>query len=142
LSFETTVDVSLRPSLKLLKWLSTLHVLPLALIPFAMQPGLPMALLIAALALSWFSLRRHAVFGYGRRALRRLVWQADGRWSVYEAADRPLSAELETGSLRHPRLLLLRFRLDGGGHRTRLIGGDEADPELLRRLRARLSTAD
>lgn len=142
MSFETTVDVSLRPSLKLLKWLSTLHVLPLALIPFAMQPGLPMALLIAALALSWFSLRRHAVFGYGRRALRRLVWQADGRWSVYEAADRPLSAELETGSLRHPRLLLLRFRLDGGGHRTRLIGGDEADPELLRRLRARLSTAD
>ncbi len=142
MSFETTVDVSLRPSLKLLKWLSTLHVLPLALIPFAMQPGLPMALLIAALALSWFSLRRHAVFGYGRRALRRLVWQADGRWSVYEAADRPLSAELETGSLRHPRLLLLRFRLEGGGHRTRLIGGDEADPELLRRLRARLSTAD
>lgn len=142
MSFETTVDVSLRPSLKLLKWLSTLHVLPLALIPFAMQPGLPMALLIAALALSWFSLRRHAVFGFGRRALRRLVWQADGRWSVYEAADRPLSAELETGSLRHPRLLLLRFRLEGGGHRTRLIGGDEADPELLRRLRARLSTAD
>lgn len=142
MSFETTVDVSLRPSLRLLQWLSTLHVLPLALIPFAMQPGVPMALLIAALALSWFVLRRHAVFGYGRRALRRLVWQADGRWTVYDASNQPLAAELETGSLRHPRLLLLRFRLESGGHRTRLIGGDEADPELLRRLRARLSTAD
>lgn len=142
MSFETTVDVSLRPSLKLLKWLSTLHVLPLALIPLAMQPGLPMALLIAALALSWFRLRRHAVFGFGRRALRRLTWHADGHWTVYEAAERPLAAELEAGSLRHPRLLLLRFRLAVGGHRTRLIGGDEADPELLRRLRARLSTAD
>jgi toxin CptA len=142
LSFETTVDVSLRPSLRLLKWLSTLHVLPLALIPFAMSPGLPMALLIGALALSWFTLRRHAAFGFGRRALRRLVWNADGRWTVYELADRPLTAELAAGGLRHPQLLLLRFRLDGGGHRTRLIGGDEADPELLRRLRARLSTAD
>ena len=141
MSFETTVDVPLRPSLRLLQWLSTLHVVPLALIPFAMQPGLAMTLLIGALALSWFSLRRQAAFGFGRRALRRLVWHADGRWSVYDAGAQPLVAELEPGGLRYPSLLLLRFRLEGGGRRTRLIGGDEADPELLRRLRARLSLA-
>ena len=42
------------PSLKALKILSTLHILPLAALPFAMQPGPAMWALIAGFAGSWF----------------------------------------------------------------------------------------
>lgn len=139
MSFETTVDLSLRPSLRLLKWVSTLHVLPLAALPFAMQTGPAMWALIAGFGGSWLWLRRHPVLGLGRKALVRLIWNADGSWTVRDAAGQQQSAELRGDSVRHPRLLVLRFRLADGGTRTRLIAGDEADPELLRRLRARLS---
>lgn len=139
MSFATTVDVTLQPSIRLLKWVSTLHIVPLAALPFAMQPGPAMWALIAAFGGSWLWLRRHPALGLGRKALVRLIWSADGSWTVRDAAGRQLGAELLGDSVRHPRLLVLRFRLADGGTRTRLIAGDEADPELLRRLRARLS---
>lgn len=139
MSFETTVDVSLQPSVRLLKWVSTLHVLPLAALPFAMQPGPAMWVLIAAFGGSWLWLRRHPALGLGRKALVRLIWNADGSWTVRDAAGRQQGAELLGDSVRHPRLLVLRFRLADGVTRTRLIAGDEAEPEGLRRLRARLS---
>ena len=34
--------------------------------------------------------------------------------------------------------MVLNFKLNTGAKRTRVILGDETDPELLRRLRARL----
>ncbi|MDP3856326.1 MAG: hypothetical protein Q8Q73_01045 [Stagnimonas sp.] len=141
MSFETTVDVRLQPSLRLLKWVSTLHILPLATLPFAMQPGPAMWALIAGFGGSWLWLRRHPALGFGNQALLRLTWNADGSWTVSDARGQPQAATLQDDSLRHARLLVLRFRLASGGTRTRLIAGDEADPELLRRLRARLSVA-
>lgn len=141
MSFETTVDVTLQPSVRLLKWVSTLHIVPLATLPFAMQPGPAMWALIAAFGGSWFWLRRHPALGFGKKALLRLIWNADGGWTVRDASGHQHAAMLEGDSLRHRQLLVLRFRLATGGTRTRLIGGDEAEPELLRRLRARLSVA-
>lgn len=139
MNFETTVDVRLRPSLGLLKWISTLHVLPLACLPFAMQAGPAMWALIAAFGTSWLWLRRHPALGLGRKALVQLIWNSDGRWTVADAAGRQQAAELLDNSLRHPRLLVLNFRCADGRRRSRVLFGDELDADSLRRLRARLS---
>lgn len=139
MSFETTVDLTLQPSLRLLKWVSTLHILPLAVLPFAMQPGPAMWALIAAFGASWLWLRRHPALGFGKKALLRLVCNADSSWMLHDAVGTQHVAELRSDSVRHPQLLVLRFRLADGSTRTRLIAGDETAPDALRRLRARLS---
>lgn len=139
MSSATTVELRLVPSVKLLKIVSTLHMLPLALLPFAMQPGAAMWALLAAFAASWFWLRRHAAFGFGKTALVRLTWHADDSWTVHQANGVYHTASLKPNSSQHPQLLILRYALKDGGTRTRLIAGDETDAESLRRLRARLS---
>lgn len=140
MSSATTVELRLAPSLKALKIVSTLHLLPLAALPFAMQPGLAMWGLILALGASWFWLRRHPAFGFGKQALVRLLWHADDSWTLDEAGGVTHQAVLRGDSTRHPQWLVLRYALKAGGVRTRVIVGDEADAESLRRLRARLST--
>jgi toxin CptA len=137
-SDNATVELRLQPSLKALKLISTLHVLPLAALPFAMQPGPALWALIAAFAGSWFWLRRHPVFGFGPTALVRLIWHADGRWTVQEAQGASYIATLRSDSSQHPMLLVLRYELEAGGVRTRTLFGDETDADALRRLRARL----
>ncbi len=139
MSSATTVELRLLPSVRLLKIVSTLHMLPLVALPFAMQPGLAMWALIAAFAGSWLWLRRHPAFGFGKAALVRLTWHEDDRWTVHQANGVQHTARLRPDSSRHPQLLILRYALQDGGTRTRLIAGDETDPESLRRLRARLS---
>lgn len=139
MSSATTVDLRLVPSVKLLKLVSTLHILPLAALPFAMQPGPAMWALIAAFGSSWFWLRRHAALGFGKTALVRLTWHADDSWAVHQADGAQHTASLKPDSTVHPSLLILRYALKDGGTRTRLVAGDELDAESLRRLRARLS---
>ncbi|MDO9451616.1 MAG: hypothetical protein Q7J29_02020 [Stagnimonas sp.] len=139
MSSATTVELRLVPSLKVLKFVSTLHILPLAALPFAMQPGPVMWALIAAFAGSWFWLRRHPAFGFGQTALVRLTWHEDDSWTLHEASGVQHTAVLKGDSTRHPQWLILRYALKGGGTRTRVIAGDETDAESLRRLRARLS---
>ena len=139
MSSATTVELRLVPSLKALKIISTLHIVPLAALPFAMEPGPVMWALIAAFGGSWFWLRRHPAFGFGKTALVRLTWHADDSWTLQEASGAQHTATLRSDSTRHPQGLILRYVLKGGGVRTRVIAGDEADGESLRRLRARLS---
>lgn len=139
-AFDTTVDLRLRPSMRALQLIFALHVVCIGLLPFAVSAKWPMLVLLAAFALSWFSLRRHPALGFGPRALTRIVWHADGNWSIHCSAGE-VRAELMRGSLVHHRLLVLCFR-DANGHRAaRVIVGDEVDAEALRRLRARLSLA-
>lgn len=144
-SFAGTIDLQLRPSLRALKLLFALHLVPVAILPFAMQPGQPMIVLAAAFALSWLWLRRHPVFGFGPRALARLTWHAEadadaGTWSVREQSGLSSTAELLGNSYVHPKLLVLNFRLKDGTRRSRAIFGDEATPGQLQRLRARLAS--
>ncbi len=135
-----TLDLSLLPSVRLLKIASTLHIVPLALLPFAMQPGLPMGVLAAAFAASWFSLRRNSALGFGAKALTRITLAGEGA-TVHDQAGRQHAATLlGEQSILTSQLILLRFQLQNGGTRTRAIGGDELAPDLLRRLRVRLST--
>ena len=133
------VDVELKPSHRAHQFLFWVHVVPLVLLPLTMETGTAMLIIAAGIAVSWFWLRRHPVFGFGPRAVIRVHAHGDGRWSIENPARKPAEAELLGNSYVHPRLLILNFRLPSGQSRTRIILGDEAPEDVLRRLRARLS---
>lgn len=138
-SFNATLDLALKPSLRAVQAMLVLHLVAITLAFLAAPPkgmGIVLSLLIFA---SWFRLRRPAAAGYGAAAITRLVWHAEGGlWRVETASGHASDAELFGSSLVWPRLLVLNFRLKEGGKRTRLFLGDELDAESLRRLRARL----
>ena len=136
--FDATIDLAPQPSLRALSVLFWLHTGVLVLALLALRPGPAMAGLAVAVAASWFWTRRHPVFGFGKRALARLTWHAAGTWTLRDAAGAQFEAELSGSSLVHDSLLVLNFRLQGGGRRSRALLGDEVSDELLRRLRARL----
>lgn len=138
-NFDATIDLALRPSVKALQLLFFAHVIPLVLLPLAMAQGPGLLVAAGVMLASWIALRRHPVFGYGPRALSRLTWHADGRWTLHPAAGPPLEARLRGDSHVWPALIVLRFAPEGGGVRTRAILGDELPAPLLARLRARLS---
>lgn len=138
-SFAATIDLALAPSLRAFRWIFVVHVALVALLPLTMEPGMAMAALAAAFAVSWFWLRRHPAFGFGKKAIVRIIWHTEGGWNLQDAAGVRSDAELLGNSYVHPRLLVLNFRLRQGGKRTRVLTGDEADADGLRRLRARLS---
>ena len=137
-SFDATIDLKLRPSMRALQWIFFLHVVPVAVLPFALGPGPVLAVIVGGFALSWLWLRRHPAFGFGKRALRQLLWKADGSWLLQDAEGRKSEGHLLPSTYVHPQLIVLNFRMGAGNRRTRVILGDEAAPELLRRLRARL----
>ena len=139
MSFDATLDLRPRPSQRALMWAFGPHLLVAAMLPLAMEPGWPMAVLAGAIGLSWLRLRRHPALGFGPHALNRLTWHPEGEWTVHEASGHSFEAELDGSTLTHPQLLVLNFKLKTGGRRTRVLLGDELEPELMRRLRARLS---
>lgn len=138
--FNATIDLAPQPSLRALTWLFWIHAVVLVLALAALRPSAPMAVVAATVAVSWLWARRHPAFGFGRRALTRLTWHAEGHWTVHDAAGAH-DAELQGNSLVHDSLLVLNFRLKEGGVRSRALLGDELEAELLRRLRARLRLA-
>lgn len=124
--------------MRALRGLVVLHLTVVALVFLAQPPKWP-ALAIAALVfVSWVSLRRHAAFGYGPRALRRLIAHAEGGWTIEQAAATPERAERLPGAPVTSALTIVRFKTDAGRSYARVLVGDEADAESLRRLRARL----
>lgn len=139
-SFASTVDLALRPSARAHFGLFALHVVPLAALPLAMDSGAAMVGVACAIGASWLWLRRHPAFGYGPKALRRIVWREDGGWSVTRSGERePRAATLRGDSTVWSAAIVLNFDLQPSGRATRILLGDEADPEALRRLRARLA---
>jgi toxin CptA len=139
-SFASTVDLSLRPSIRALRWLFGLHALLLALLMATGLPAAPMLVLLVAVAGSWLWLRRHPVLGFGPKAITRLIWHADDSWTAEHANGMRTEGELAADSIVHPSLLLLRLRTPDRRSVSRLILGDEMDAESLRRLRARLTS--
>ncbi len=136
--FSTSLDLSLRPSVRAVAWLSALHIAAIMLVVLSgpsKYAGVGMAFLFL---LSWFSLRRHPAFGYGPRALTHLIWHAEGGWTLESLREGRQDAELLPGSVVQSWIVVLNFRLASGRKRTRVLLGDELDPELQRRLRARL----
>jgi toxin CptA len=135
-----SLDLVLRPSARAHHLLFWLHVLPLALLPAAMASGPWMVGVAALIGASWLSVRRHPAFGYGPRAIARVVVDPEGRWSIVNIHGKRLDAELLGDSVVWSGLLILNFRDADGRRRTRVLLGDETTPEGLRRLRARLGS--
>lgn len=136
---RTTVDLLLKPSARAHQWLFWLHTAPLVLLPMAMREGPWMVALAFGIALSWVWLRRHPAFGFGPRALVRIIAHADGRWTLENPSRKALAAQLLGDSFVRPWLMVLNFRSEDGRRRTRIVLGDETTPEALRRLRVRLA---
>lgn len=139
-AFNISLDLSPRPSVRAVVSMSLLHMAAITLIVLAHLPkweALGMALLLLA---SWLTLRRHAAFGYGPRALNHLILHAEGGWTVESARDGRQDAELLGSSVAQSWIIVLNFRLKQGGKRSRVLVGDELDADVLRRLRARLLT--
>jgi hypothetical protein len=63
----------------------------------------------------------------------------DGRWRLETGAGVAYRGQL-TGGYAHLLLVILNFRLQGGGRRSVTLLPDAADPETLRRLRVWLRT--
>ena len=137
-SSAPTLEVALRPSVRAVQWLLILHLIVIALV-FTAGPPKWAALLMALLLLaSWLQLRRHPAFGYGPRAVTRLGALGDGSWRIESTGGAASPASLLGSSVIWPTLLVLGFRREDGRVRHRVIVGDEADDESLRRLRVRL----
>lgn len=134
------LELILKPSARAHHLLFWIHILPLVLLPLTMQTGVLMLTIAAGIAGSWIWVRRHPAFGYGPMAIRRILAQADHRWTIETSAPKPVAAELLSSSYVHPRVLVLNFRVASGQKRSRVLLGDEVSPELLRKLRARLIT--
>ena len=139
--FDATIDLAPRASLRALTLLFWLHAALLGGLLFALRSGPVLAGLASLVALSWIFTRRHPVFGFGPRALVRLTWHREGNWTLHDASGASCEAELQGNSFVHDFVLVLNFRLRDGGSRSRALLGDELEPELLRRLRARLKMA-
>ncbi|MEW6166539.1 MAG: hypothetical protein AB1651_02395 [Pseudomonadota bacterium] len=118
-----------------------LHLVCFALLLAAQPPWPAMLALGAGFGGSWLWTRRHPALGFGPRAPIRLVWHGEGGWTLHRADGAALDAELADDSIVTGSWLILRFRLAAGGTAARLLFGDELAPEMLRRLRARLSVA-
>lgn len=115
-----------------------LHIVPLIGVAFAMPAGWLMMGIGFGFAASWLWLRRHPALGFGPRAVVHLLGLDDGRWIVTTARGQREEAVLEPGSVVQPWLIALQFRTESGRVRSRLILGNELEPDALRRLRARL----
>ena len=135
---EPTLDVTLRPSRRALNWVYLLHFVPLLLLAVSMRGGATMMLIAAAFAVSWWWLRRHAVIGFGPRAIVRLVWQPTTGWQIHDASGRAQRAALIKSSTVGRSIIVMNFKPKGSPMRTRALFGGELADEPLRKLRARL----
>ena len=135
------LDVALRHSALAHQLMFWLHVLPLALLPMAMDTGALAVVIALAIGLSWVGVRRHAAFGFGPKAIVRIAVDPEGRWSIDNPAGKRLAATLEPSGVVTSRLLILNFRSEDGRRRTRVLLGDEAPADAMRRLRTKLATA-
>lgn len=133
------LDVVLRPSARAHHLMFWMHVLPLGLLPMAMETGTWMVAVAFAIGLSWVRVRRHAAFGYGPAAIVRVAVDPEGRWSIQNPGGTRLDVTLQRDSVLWSSLQILNFRGPDGRRRTRVLVGDEAEPDALRRLRTKLA---
>lgn len=138
MSFDSTIDLNPRASMRALLAIFLLHMTVAATLIVTLPSGGPMAAAAGLVGLSWLRVRRHPVLGFGPRALTRLTWHAEGGWTVHDAAGTAHEAELQGNSLVHAWWLVLNFQLKDGTRRVRILAGDELDAEQFRQLRARL----
>lgn len=82
-NFESSVELVLRPSRGALMMALWVHALPAALLPFTGLAPPWMMGLAGLIALSWIALRHHPALGFGKRAITRVRWDAEGQWFIW-----------------------------------------------------------
>ncbi len=137
---SVALELPLKSSARAHQLMFWMHVLPLALMPMAMEAGALMVGVALAIALSWVGVRRHAAFGFGPGAIVRIAVDPDGRWTIQNPAGKRLDVSLQGDSVVWSWLLILNFRGEDGRRRSRVLLGDEAEPDALRRLRTKLAS--
>jgi toxin CptA len=132
------IVLELRRSRRLAGFLFVSHALALGAAAYAHLPPVAAAAVAATVLTSFVvNFRRHCQL-LGRRAVRRVVYTADGQWRVGDGAGGEHDSWLEPDPTVTPELVILRLRGADGVTRTVLLLGDSADADPLRRLRARL----
>jgi toxin CptA len=90
---------------------------------------------VVACAYSTYGLRR-----LQNDAIRRAAWHEAGHWRLADGAGGEHVAELQTGIVRGA-WIVLRLRRSDGRRVAIVLGPDNSDAELRRRLRVRLARA-
>ncbi|BBD80553.1 hypothetical protein [Aerosticca soli] len=75
-----------------------------------------------------------------RLPVRAVGWSADGRWTLHLAGGEEVAATLASQRVLG-ELIVLRLRLPSHGELALLLGPDNSDADLRRRLRMRLAAA-
>jgi len=70
----------------------------------------------------------------------RLLLDGSGEWNLFDTDGQVHKVRLQGNSRVWPGLMILNFRLQGGGRRTLILLSDNSDAEQRRRLRVRLLT--
>lgn len=78
------------------------------------------------------------VMARGKKAIRMLVWDAGGSWTLVTDRQQSLQAKLLPFRLIFPQLIVLLFRVEGKNKYSSIIMQDALDPRLYRRLLMRL----
>ncbi len=134
----STLDVKLRPSRRALQWIYLMHFVPLVVLAFSMRANATTMLIAAGFAVSWWWLRKHPAFGFGRKAITRLVWQPTTGWQLHDASGRAQRAVLHKCTTIGRNIIVMNFKPQGALMRARVLVGGELADEPLRQLRARL----
>ncbi len=137
--FAAALDLRPRPS----KWLDRILLGFHALAAVVIIAGVPnrwwLAAALVLVAASAYWSRRVHVLRRSRSAIRRALWQPDGRWLLEDNAGVTGEAKLLPSSYLHPRLVILNFSLLRNRERRDLVLlPDSLDFNTLRQLRARL----
>lgn len=96
------------------------------------------ALIVVGFLYTWSS----RLQSRGRCTIRRVVWDADGRWWLDVGQSERVAARLQGEGLVLPWCVVLNFSSDGFVRHALLLRKGPVDAQTLRRLRARLNTED
>jgi hypothetical protein len=78
----------------------------------------------------------------GRGTLRRVVWDADGRWWLDVGQRERVAGRLQGEGVALPWCVVLNFYSHGFARHALVLRNGTVDAHTLRRLRARLNTED
>lgn len=130
--------LQLKPSRLLAGFLVLAHATAAVALAYIDLPPPARVLLGLMLAASLYrNLRLHVLLN-APRSLLRLVWEASGKWRVWDAFGREHEASLAPDCFVNSKLVILSLKLEGLGRRAVLLLPDSLESDVLRRLRVRL----
>lgn len=132
------IVLEVRRSPRLAAFLFIGHALALGAAAYARLPPIAAAAIAATVLTSFIVGFRRGCQLLGRRAVRRIVWEAGGAWRVTDGEGVEHAATLEPGPTVGPELVVLRLRCADRIVRTAFLLRDSADAGALRQLRTRL----